>query len=268
MRKGWLLIIVPAVIWALHAWISDDGPSDTGKELACEPESPQQVSARAPSARGGGYPGNTGSAQPREQQAPPFRTEYAPQAASPPGVVSRFSGGVTDPMALQGYRFRSSSRGAKTEPPAAPPVYSGSQFGGTSPPAYSRQQSARTSPPVYSGQQFGSPYPPAYTGQQYPPPSPADPGESGFPRYGARDPVAAAPPVQMRFRPLEKSKRSSRRWTGNYPPPRQGASPESYGQWAVPRTYDGSRPKSWTPPSRSNLFLHNGLGAQDVYSSR
>ena len=128
------------VIWGLHAWLAEDDPADTAKELACEPESAEQASPRGLPARLDGYARRPGASPPSEaRQAPSFQQGYAPQAGgTPPGVVSRFSGDGTDSPAYQGYRFRPSTREAKREPSGPPPAYSGQQFG------YSRELTETT----------------------------------------------------------------------------------------------------------------------------
>jgi hypothetical protein len=207
----------------------------------------------------------------------------------------RRSGG--SPPAISGQQYD------RISPPAysgqqydrmSPPAYSGQQYDRISPPAYSEQQYDRMSPPAYSGQQYDRMSPPARSGQQYDrmspparsgqqydrvsPPAYSEPqydrifpaygSEPEFPRYGVRDQVSAGPGPEMRFRPLDKSGSTPRRWTGNYPPVHQGRVPESYGRWAVPQDYGGSMPRPWSPPPRNDMLLYNPLGAHDVYSAR
>ncbi len=269
MRKSWLLIIALVAIWGLHSWISEDEPVGPAKDLACEPQPSVQESPQGLPARGDDYARSSGAVRSRERPAPSVHQAYPRQAGElPPEPLPRYSGQGPDSVQLQGYRFRPTDRGSKPEPQGSPPAYAGQQYGGTAPPAYSGQQFAPTSPPAYSGQQYQSVSPPAYYAQPYQQAPPAYPVEPGMPHYGAQGPVATGPAAQLRFRPLDRSKRSSRRWTGNYPSMGKGAVPESYGQWALPRGHEGSQPGTWSPPPRNNLLLYNSLGAQDVYSAR
>ncbi len=271
MRKSWLLIIALVAIWGLHSWISEDEPVGPAKDLVCEPQPAVQEPPQGLPARRDDYARSSGAVRSPERPVPSINQGYPRQAGEPPPApLTGYSGQGPDSAQLQGYRFRPTDRGVKPEPQTSPPAYAGQQYGGTAPPAYGVQQFGPTSPPAYSGQQYQSVSPPANYSQPYQQEqaSPAYPGEPGMPRYGAQGPVTAGPAAQLRFRPLDRSNRAPRRWTGNYPSVGKGAVPESYGQWALPRGHEGSQPGTWSPPPRNNLLLYNGLGTQDVYSAR
>ena len=221
------------MIWALYAWIPEDEAADPGDNLASRSNPPASIQKEPP--RGfptmnNGYCGGRGAEQSMEWRATPSYREPAWDTAGvAPGTLQTSPGNGMDSSQLGGYRFRPLNKDDKRRSKPSRSVYPAREYDHVA--------------PVYGN-------------------------EPGRPRYGVGDQITNQQGPPLKFRPLTKSQRAQRRWTGNYPSPGRGYTTESYGQWAVPRDFDRSTPQSLMPPQGNPMLFYDRLGVQDVYSAR